>query len=81
MSRDERFTKEATTLGYSFDGEIKIGGNYVPLLRDGNHIYISGQIPRVDDTVVVTGSAGTEVSLSRRRKLLPRSAPCGRSHC
>jgi enamine deaminase RidA (YjgF/YER057c/UK114 family) len=65
MSRDERFTKEAKSLGYSFDGEIKIGGNYVPVLRDGNHIYVSGQIPRVDDTVVVTGPAGTEVSLAK----------------
>jgi len=65
MSRDERFTKEAADLGYSFDGEIKIGGNYVPLIRDGNHIYVSGQIPRVDNTVVVTGPAGTEVPLAQ----------------
>jgi enamine deaminase RidA (YjgF/YER057c/UK114 family) len=65
MSRDERFTKEAATLGYGFDGEIRIGGNYVPLLRDGNHIYVSGQIPRVDNTVVVTGPVGTEVSLAQ----------------
>lgn len=65
MSRDERFTKEAAALGYSFDGEIKIGGNYVPLVRDGNHIYVSGQIPRVDNTVVVVGAAGTEVSLAQ----------------
>ncbi len=65
MSRDERFTKEAAALGYSFDGEIKIGGNYVPLVRDGNHIYISGQIPRVGNTVVVVGPAGAEVSLAQ----------------
>lgn len=63
MSRDQQFTKEAAALGYSFDGEIKIGGNYVALVRDGNHIYVSGQIPRIDHTVVVTGPAGTEVSL------------------
>jgi enamine deaminase RidA (YjgF/YER057c/UK114 family) len=65
MSRDEQFTKEAAALGYSFDGEIKIGGNYVPLVRDGNHIYVSGQIPRVDNTVVVVGAAGTEVTLAQ----------------
>ena len=65
MSRDERFTKEAAALGYSFDGEIKIGGNYVPLLRDGNHIYVSGQIPRVGNTVVFVGPTGTEVSLAQ----------------
>ena len=56
MSRDARFEEQAQALGYRFDGEIKIGGNYVPLVRDGHHIYLSGQIPRVGDTVVVTGA-------------------------
>ncbi len=65
MTRDQLFANEATALGYSFDGEIKIGGNYVPLLQDGNHIYISGQIPRVGDTVVFTGAAGVDVSLAQ----------------
>jgi len=65
MSRDERFTQEAEALGYSFDGEIKIGGNYVPLVRDGHQIYVSGQIPRVGDQVVVTGAVGAEVTLER----------------
>ncbi|MFC7460830.1 RidA family protein [Hydrogenophaga defluvii] len=65
MSCDERFMKEAAALGLSFDGEIKIGGNYVPLIRDGNHVYVSGQIPRVDNTVVVTGPVGEEVSVAQ----------------
>ncbi len=65
MSRDERFGSQAVALGYNFDGEIKIGGNYLPLLKDGNHICISGQIPRVGDTVVVIGPAGTEVGLEQ----------------
>jgi enamine deaminase RidA (YjgF/YER057c/UK114 family) len=65
MSRDSEFSKAAASLGYCFDGEIKIGGNYVPLVRDGNHVYISGQVPRVQDTIVVTGRAGSEVPLSR----------------
>ena len=65
MSRDSAFKDEAAILGYSFDGEIKIGGNYVPLVQDGSHVYISGQIPRVENTVVVTGAAGAEASLSQ----------------
>lgn len=64
MSRDLKFSDAAASLGYAFDGEIKIGGKYVPLLRDGNHVYISGQIPRVQDTVVVTGKAGADASLA-----------------
>lgn len=65
MSRDARFKEEAHALGYSFEGEIKIGGNYVPLIQDGNHIYVSGQIPRVESEVVVTGAAGDQTDLSR----------------
>ena len=64
MSRDARFEEQAQALGYRFDGEIKIGGNYVPLVRDGHHIYLSGQIPRVGDTVVVTGAAGAGADAS-----------------
>jgi enamine deaminase RidA (YjgF/YER057c/UK114 family) len=65
MSCDARFKEEAAELGYNFDGEIKIGGNYVPLIRHGNCIYVSGQIPRVENRVVVTGAAGDEIDLSR----------------
>jgi enamine deaminase RidA (YjgF/YER057c/UK114 family) len=68
MSRDARFEEQAQALGYSFDGEIKIGGNYVPLVRDGHHVYLSGQIPRVGDTVVVTGAAGAGASLADAQK-------------
>lgn len=64
MSRDARFKEQADALGYGFDGEIKIGGNYVPLVRDGHHIYLSGQIPRVGDTVVATGAAGAGATLA-----------------
>lgn len=64
MTADLRFKAQEATLGYNFDGEIKIGGNYVAVVRDGNHIYISGQIPRVGDTVITIGSAGQEVTLA-----------------
>ena len=65
MTRDARFQAEAEALGYSFDGEIKIGGNYVPIVRDGKQVYVSGQIPRVGNTVVVTGAAGRNVGLDQ----------------
>jgi enamine deaminase RidA (YjgF/YER057c/UK114 family) len=35
------------------------------LVRDGKHIYVSGQIPRVDNTIVVAGPAGAQVSLAQ----------------
>lgn len=65
MSADQRFNLIAEQLGYSFDGEIKIGGNYVPLIRHNDEIYISGQIPRVGDTVVVTGRVGADTTLAQ----------------
>lgn len=68
MSADTRFDEAAASLGHSFDGELKIGGNYVPLLRDGHVVYVSGQVPRVDSTVVVTGRVGEQVSLAQARR-------------
>ena len=65
MSCDVRFKEEAAALGYSFEGELKIGGNYVPLVRDGRSIYVSGQIPRVGNEIVVTGAAGSHIDLFR----------------
>jgi len=64
MSRDTEFLAAAAELGLPVDGELKIGGHYVPLVRDGNTVYISGQVPRVGDTVVVTGRAGADVGLA-----------------
>jgi enamine deaminase RidA (YjgF/YER057c/UK114 family) len=68
MSCDVRFKRACEQLGHDFDGEIKIGGNYVPLVRHEDQIYISGQIPRVGDTVVVTGRAGADVTLEQAQR-------------
>jgi enamine deaminase RidA (YjgF/YER057c/UK114 family) len=63
MSADVRFNAEAAELGYDFDGEIKIGGNYMPIVRDREHAYVSGQIPRVGDQVLFVGAVGAEIDL------------------
>jgi enamine deaminase RidA (YjgF/YER057c/UK114 family) len=63
QSRDALFDQVAQELNHRFDGEIRIGGNYVSAVENGNEIYVSGQIPRVGTTVVVTGRAGGDVSL------------------
>lgn len=67
MNADQRFEQSARELGYAFDGEIRIGGHYVPLLRHGTQIFVSGQIPRVGDQVVVTGRAGDDATLEQAR--------------
>lgn len=63
-SRAAAFARVAAELGYDFGGEIKIGGNYVPFLIEGNQVHLSGQIPRVGDEVVITGRVGSDVSLA-----------------
>ena len=64
-SRESKFAAIEAALGYSFSGEIKIGGNYVSVVQHANQVFVSGQIPRVGDEVVVTGSVGAEVSVAQ----------------
>jgi enamine deaminase RidA (YjgF/YER057c/UK114 family) len=79
-TRDQIADQIAAELGHSFDGEIIAGGHYVPLVRDGRTIYLSGQVPRVGTTVVVTGRVGDAVSLDKAREgaQLARFARCRR---
>lgn len=58
MTADTRFQQLAHELGHDFSGEIKIGGNYTPVMRDGHQLYVSGQIPRVGDEVLFVGAVG-----------------------
>jgi len=64
-SRESRFAAVEAALGHSFAGEMKIGGNYVSVVRHGNQVFVSGQIPRVGNEVVSTGAVGAEVSLAQ----------------
>ena len=66
-SRDSRFAAMEAALSLSFSGEIKIGGNYVSVVRHDRQVFVSGQIPRVGDSVVVTGRVGAEVSVEQAR--------------
>lgn len=65
MSRENEFQAVARELGYDFNGEIKIGGNYTPVVLHGGQAYVSGQVPRVGSDIVVTGRVGAEVTLER----------------
>lgn len=68
QSCDFNFAAVEAALSYSFAGELKIGGNYVSVVRHGNQVFISGQIPRVDNEVVVTGRVGAEVSVAEAQR-------------
>ena len=64
MTPDEKYQAAQQRLGYQLD-EFKVGGNYTPLVRDGNHLYLSGQIPRVGDTIVLPGKVGDSLTLAQ----------------
>ncbi|CAN7704611.1 MULTISPECIES: RidA family protein [unclassified Variovorax] len=68
LTRSQIADQIAAELGHGFDGEIRIGGHYVSAVRDGRTVYISGQVPRVGSTVMVTGRVGEQVSLDGARK-------------
>ena len=65
MSRESEFQDVARELGYDFNGEIKIGGNYTPVVIHGGQAYVSGQVPRVGGEIVVAGRVGADVTLER----------------
>jgi enamine deaminase RidA (YjgF/YER057c/UK114 family) len=67
MTADERFAAAALELGHRFDGEIRIGGNYSPVVRDGQQLFVSGQIPRVGDEVLYVGAVGAGIDLAGAR--------------
>ncbi|MGY2289538.1 RidA family protein [Pseudomonas sp. SDO528_S397] len=64
MTPDEKYLAVQQRLGYRLT-EFKIGGNYTALLRDGHHLYISGQIPRVGDAIVLPGKVGDTLDLAQ----------------
>ena len=64
---DARFDAWAEKLGHRFDGELVIGGNYNSTIRHGNQVFVSGQIPRIGTTVMVTGEVGQDVSLAQAK--------------
>ena len=67
-SPEARFAAAAAELDADFSGPLKIGGDYLPAVRHGELVFVSGQIPRVGDAVVVTGRAGAQTPLPEARR-------------
>ena len=42
MSREQQWLEWAAKLDFDTHAAIKIGGNYVAVLRDGAQVYVSG---------------------------------------
>ena len=68
MTADIRFQALAHEMGHDFNGEIKIGGNYSPVVRDGKQLWVSGQIPRVGDEVLFVGVLGETLDVAQGKQ-------------
>jgi enamine deaminase RidA (YjgF/YER057c/UK114 family) len=47
---------------------------YVPAVRTGNHVYVSGQLPIEDGKLLATGKVGAEISAEQAKELAQRCA-------
>jgi enamine deaminase RidA (YjgF/YER057c/UK114 family) len=47
---------------------------YVPAVRTGHHVYVSGQVPMADGQLLETGKVGSDVSPERAKELAARCA-------
>lgn len=47
---------------------------YVPAVRSGNLIFVSGQVPLVDGKLLLTGKVGAEVTAEQAKGLAQRAA-------
>lgn len=47
---------------------------YLPAVRSGSCVYVSGQLPMADGALLATGKVGAEVSPERARELAARCA-------
>lgn len=50
-------------LGFKLPNVSPPKGAYIPAVRTGNLVYVSGQIPMTDGEVIVMGKVGAEVGL------------------
>lgn len=67
-SRDENLVAAAAELRYDLGMALTTGGRYAPIVLDSRYAYISGQLPRVGDVVVVTGAVGSQTSLDHAQQ-------------
>jgi enamine deaminase RidA (YjgF/YER057c/UK114 family) len=47
---------------------------YVPAVRTGAHVYVSGQIPIADGSILATGKVGGEITAEQGKELAARCA-------
>ena len=55
-------------LGVTLPSPAAPAANYIPFVRTGNQLFVSGQIPMIDGTLTVVGKLGDGVSVEDGQK-------------
>lgn len=66
-SRDALADAKEQELGIVFEAPIRAGANYDAAVASGDELYVSGQVPRVQGKIMVTGRVGDPVALADAR--------------
>jgi len=61
---DAAFTRHCEALAIQFEPDIKPGANYDVAVEHDGEVWISGQVPRVQGQIAVTGALGATASAS-----------------
>jgi enamine deaminase RidA (YjgF/YER057c/UK114 family) len=64
-------------LGLALPGVSAPRGSYVPALRSGNLVFVSGQIPLADGALIQTGKVGADVTPEQAADLARQCALAG----
>lgn len=67
-------SERLTALGLSIPPVAAPVAAYVPAVRDGDHVYTSGQLPMVEGALAATGKVGAEVDQEQAAQLAQRCA-------
>ena len=62
-------SERLTELGIALPAVVPPVAAYVPAVRTGDHVYVSGQVPMVSGTLAATGKVGAQVGAEQAREL------------
>ena len=64
-------------LGIQLPAVTPPAGAYIPAIRSGDYVYVSGQVPVADGKLRATGKVGADVTPERAKELARQCAVCG----
>ena len=72
MSADPR--ARLAELGLQLPGVSPPKGGYIPAVRSGNLVYVSGQVPMTNGELIATGKVGADITPEQANELSQRCA-------